>query len=167
MPSNEGSLCCICLSRSLGGWMILSSNVLRDNPFNTVVCPRLLRTLRLKLQGRLRRKDPETTQQQSSPSCTSFYPYRNRQEASRGAMAESDFLPSLIGIYDNLHEPTPGWNRPGIANSLVITFLVVTWACVLFRMYTRFRIIYSPGWDDLFVSLLLVSSLQPSFRDGY
>ncbi|KFA56577.1 hypothetical protein S40293_01135 [Stachybotrys chartarum IBT 40293] len=72
-------------------------------------------------------------------------------------MAESDFLPSLIGIYDNFHEPTPGWNRPGVANGLVITFLVITWTCVLFRMYTRFRIIYSPGWDDLFVSLLLIT----------
>lgn len=39
---------------------------------------------------------------------------------------------------------------------------VVTWICVSFRIYTRFRIIYAPWWDDLFVVLVLVSTRPPS-----
>jgi hypothetical protein len=33
---------------------------------------------------------------------------------------------------------------------------VTTYICVIFRLYTRFRIVKSPGWDDLFVVLVLV-----------
>lgn len=36
---------------------------------------------------------------------------------------------------------------------------VLKWICALLRLYTRFFIIKSPWWDDLFVVLALVSSL--------
>lgn len=39
----------------------------------------------------------------------------------------------------------------------------ITWGCVGFRMYTRFFIMYSPGWDDFFVMLVLVSWSAPLF----
>ncbi|KAK9775531.1 hypothetical protein AB5N19_08694 [Seiridium cardinale] len=72
-------------------------------------------------------------------------------------MAGEQRLVDLLGIYDNLHEPTPSWNKSSTIIPSIIVFLVVTWICVIFRIYTRFRILYSPGWDDLFVVLTLLS----------
>ncbi|KAK7973570.1 hypothetical protein PG989_015418 [Apiospora arundinis] len=66
-------------------------------------------------------------------------------------------LIGLIGFYDNLHEPKPVSNYPETIIALAVTFLAITWACVSFRIYTRLRIIYSPGWDDVFVVLVLLS----------
>ncbi|KAK8074301.1 hypothetical protein PG994_005200 [Apiospora phragmitis] len=63
----------------------------------------------------------------------------------------------LIGFYDNLHETQPVSNYPETIIALAVSFLAVTWACVIFRIYTRFFIMYSPGWDDVFVVLVLLS----------
>lgn len=35
-------------------------------------------------------------------------------------------------------------------------FQVLSWAAVALRLYTRFRIVRAPGWDDLFIFLALV-----------
>ncbi|KAI9146870.1 hypothetical protein HJFPF1_13438 [Paramyrothecium foliicola] len=72
-------------------------------------------------------------------------------------MAESDLILGLIGVHNNLNDHTPLWNKESTANGLIIGFLVVTWVCVVFRIYTRLRVVYSPGWDDVFVFLLLIS----------
>ncbi|KAH8881859.1 hypothetical protein GQ53DRAFT_754023 [Thozetella sp. PMI_491] len=42
--------------------------------------------------------------------------------------------------------------------ALIITFMVASWICVCFRLVTRLFIIRSPGWDDLFVGLYLVTT---------
>ncbi|KAK7916888.1 hypothetical protein PG985_010496 [Apiospora marii] len=72
-------------------------------------------------------------------------------------MADKNSLIGLIGFYDNLSEPKPVSNYPETIIALAVTFLTITWACVGFRMYTRFFIMYSPGWDDFFVMLVLLS----------
>lgn len=33
---------------------------------------------------------------------------------------------------------------------------VLAWAAVGLRLYTRFRVVRAPGWDDLFIVLALV-----------
>ncbi|KAK8070425.1 hypothetical protein PG997_010628 [Apiospora hydei] len=72
-------------------------------------------------------------------------------------MADTKSLIGLIGFYDNLDEPMPVSNYPETIIALAVTFLTITWGCVCFRLYTRFFIMYSPGWDDLFVALVLLS----------
>ncbi|KAI0134662.1 hypothetical protein BJ170DRAFT_210841 [Xylariales sp. AK1849] len=41
---------------------------------------------------------------------------------------------------------------------LVITFLILSWICVVLRLYVRFRVVRTPGWDDLFVGFYLLSN---------
>lgn len=36
---------------------------------------------------------------------------------------------------------------------------VLAWAAVGLRLYTRFRVVRAPGWDDLFIVLALVRTL--------
>lgn len=67
-------------------------------------------------------------------------------------------LIDLIGAVDNLSEPEPALNKRSAILGLVISFQLLTWMCVLFRLYTRFIIIKMPWWDDLFVVL---SSVRP------
>lgn len=69
-------------------------------------------------------------------------------------------LLSLIGAADNLGETQPVLNRQSAILGISVSFLLATWLCVLFRFYTRFFIIKSPWWDDLFV--LLSSVRRPS-----
>jgi len=33
----------------------------------------------------------------------------------------------------------------------------MSWLCALFRFYVRFKIVNSPGWDDLFLAGTVVS----------
>lgn len=67
-------------------------------------------------------------------------------------------LVDLIGAVDNLGEPEPVLNRPAAILGVIISFSVLTWICFLLRFYTRFVIIKSPWWDDLFVFLSIVSN---------
>lgn len=67
-------------------------------------------------------------------------------------------LVDLIGAADNLSEPEPALNKKSAILGLVISFQLLTWICVLFRLYTRFVIIKMPWWDDLFVVLSSVRS---------
>lgn len=66
-------------------------------------------------------------------------------------------LTDLIGAADNLGDPEPLLNKREVIIGLVITFEFLTWACALFRLYTRFSIMKMPWWDDLFVVLSVVS----------
>ncbi|KAF2004880.1 hypothetical protein P154DRAFT_21289 [Amniculicola lignicola CBS 123094] len=50
-------------------------------------------------------------------------------------------------------EPLPLANRKGTIYATTLTFLVVSWIAVLFRLWVRFRILNEPGWDDFFVTL--------------
>ncbi|KAI1765676.1 hypothetical protein GGR53DRAFT_254977 [Hypoxylon sp. FL1150] len=58
--------------------------------------------------------------------------------------------------YDNLDEPEPLANRPETVLGIVIVCTVVSWICVCFRLYVRFKIVHAPGMDDLCVGLYLL-----------
>lgn len=68
-------------------------------------------------------------------------------------------LTDLIGAADNLGDPVPALNKKPAILGIVISFQLLTWICVLFRLYTRFFIIKMPWWDDLFVVLSSVSRI--------
>ncbi|KAI1875455.1 hypothetical protein JX265_004513 [Neoarthrinium moseri] len=55
----------------------------------------------------------------------------------------------------NLNDPEPLANRTATILGWVITFLIISWICVLLRFYVRFRVVRAPGWDDLCVGLYL------------
>ncbi|KAF0323585.1 integral membrane protein [Colletotrichum asianum] len=66
---------------------------------------------------------------------------------------------TLFGTgYDNSHEPKPLVNEKGTILGVAITFEVVAWICVAFRMYTRGMVVKALGWDDLFVVLSLLTT---------
>ncbi|CAN8101887.1 unnamed protein product [Discula destructiva] len=67
-------------------------------------------------------------------------------------------LDDLIGIYDNSHEAPGLLNHPPNILAFTISFMIFAWICAIFRLYTRFFIIRSPGWDDFFVILSLLST---------
>lgn len=67
-------------------------------------------------------------------------------------------LIDLIGVVDNLGEQQPVLNRRAAILGITISFQILTLICVIFRLYTRFFIMRSPWWDDLFVALSLVST---------
>ncbi|KAI2615322.1 hypothetical protein GGR54DRAFT_296453 [Hypoxylon sp. NC1633] len=57
---------------------------------------------------------------------------------------------------DNFDEPEPVSNRPETIWGVVITGMVLSWMCVCFRLYVRFRLVRALGWDDLCVGLYLL-----------
>ncbi|KAK8169894.1 hypothetical protein IWX90DRAFT_192216 [Phyllosticta citrichinensis] len=54
--------------------------------------------------------------------------------------------------------PIPVTHQPATIRGTSIFLLVVAWIAVLLRLWCRFKVVRSPGWDDLIVSLALVSS---------
>lgn len=66
-------------------------------------------------------------------------------------------LVQLIGAVDNLGESQPVLNRREAILGVIISFTSLTWICFTLRFYTRFVVIKSPWWDDLFVFLSAVS----------
>lgn len=62
--------------------------------------------------------------------------------------------------YNNLNEPKPFTNEPATLIGFVVSFLAVSWLFVCFRLYVRIRVLRTPGWDDFFVVLYLVSGLD-------
>ncbi|KAI5860933.1 hypothetical protein GGS23DRAFT_577943 [Durotheca rogersii] len=57
---------------------------------------------------------------------------------------------------DNFDDPEPFSNRPATIWGIVIAGLVVSWICVVFRIYIRSSI-HAAGWDDFCVGLYLVT----------
>ncbi|KAI0376776.1 hypothetical protein F5Y04DRAFT_285577 [Hypomontagnella monticulosa] len=74
-------------------------------------------------------------------------------------MAEGETLLDRIGIYDNLDEPVPSWNRPGVIATVTASMLCISSFCVLYRLYIRLFVVRAKGWDDFFVLLYLASGL--------
>lgn len=68
-------------------------------------------------------------------------------------------LLELLGAANNLDEPEPVLNKREAILGIIISFNIVSWACVIFRFYARFKIMKAPWWDDFFVLLSSVSSL--------
>lgn len=65
----------------------------------------------------------------------------------------------LLGKVDNLNDPVPILNRSSTIYGLVLSFLALSSLCVLGRLWIRFFITHSPGWDDLFVVLAVLSNV--------
>ncbi|KAI0476313.1 hypothetical protein GGR56DRAFT_464727 [Xylariaceae sp. FL0804] len=57
----------------------------------------------------------------------------------------------------NFDDPEPVANRPATIYGVVITFMLMTWICVLLRLHVRFRVVHAAGWDDLYVVLYLLT----------
>ncbi|KAI1137657.1 hypothetical protein F5Y05DRAFT_414215 [Hypoxylon sp. FL0543] len=74
-------------------------------------------------------------------------------------MAEGETLIDRIGIYDNLDEPVPSWNQPAVIATVSASMLCISSFCVVSRLYVRLLVIRARGWDDLFVSLYLITGL--------
>ncbi|KAK4225308.1 hypothetical protein QBC38DRAFT_483387 [Podospora fimiseda] len=68
-----------------------------------------------------------------------------------------DTLHGLLGVYDNLNDPVPDINKPERMIGLCISFGVMAWLCVAFRLFTRFKIVKAAGLDDLFVVLSAIT----------
>ncbi|KAJ4394487.1 hypothetical protein N0V93_003705 [Gnomoniopsis smithogilvyi] len=64
-------------------------------------------------------------------------------------------LQDLITL-DNLHDPLPVWNHEATIYGLVISFLIFTTICVCMRLYVRFFVTRSPGYDDYVIVLNLM-----------
>jgi len=75
-------------------------------------------------------------------------------------------LYDLLGTVNNFNEPTPALNQQKTILAVSITSITLSWICVVARIWTRLRVVYSPGWDDLFVVLALVS-ISVSSPDRY
>ncbi|KAK8080085.1 hypothetical protein PG997_007903 [Apiospora hydei] len=69
------------------------------------------------------------------------------------ASAENEFIYSDI----NFDEPQPAVNRPEVIIGIVTTFMILAWACCIFRLYIRLWIVRAAGLDDLFVFLNMVT----------
>ncbi|KAK1566070.1 uncharacterized protein LY79DRAFT_529490 [Colletotrichum navitas] len=63
----------------------------------------------------------------------------------------------LFGTADNSREPEPLVNKTSTILGVVISFAVLSWLCVAFRMHVRIKMVRSLGWDDFFVILSLLS----------
>ncbi|KAI0130512.1 hypothetical protein BJ170DRAFT_317134 [Xylariales sp. AK1849] len=72
----------------------------------------------------------------------------------------------LLGAYDNLHDPKPIANNRGIIIGVTTTCVILSWSCGFFRLYTRYFVIYSPGWDDFFLALVLITGLMGALSMG-
>ncbi|KAI1754776.1 hypothetical protein F4782DRAFT_538859 [Xylaria castorea] len=57
--------------------------------------------------------------------------------------------------YDNSHDIPSAFNSKSTVEGVLITFAIISWACVALRLHTRFRL-RCLGWDDLFVVLFRV-----------
>ncbi|KAI2463888.1 hypothetical protein F4781DRAFT_414858 [Annulohypoxylon bovei var. microspora] len=73
-------------------------------------------------------------------------------------MAE-ETLVSRIGIYNNLNEPVPSWNRPGVITAVSASMTCLSSICVVYRLYVRLFVVRAKGWDDFFVLLYLMTGL--------
>ncbi|KAL0941943.1 uncharacterized protein CTRU02_204706 [Colletotrichum truncatum] len=65
----------------------------------------------------------------------------------------------LLGKTDNFGDPKPTLNERPAVLGMVISFLILAWICGAFRLYVRYFIAKCPGWDDLLVVLVMLTSL--------
>ncbi|KAF1966066.1 hypothetical protein BU23DRAFT_603768 [Bimuria novae-zelandiae CBS 107.79] len=49
------------------------------------------------------------------------------------------------------NDPIPASNRPAAIYGATLPFHILTWAAVAFRLYTRYRVVREPGWDDYLI----------------
>ncbi|KAF2035620.1 hypothetical protein EK21DRAFT_54601 [Setomelanomma holmii] len=69
-----------------------------------------------------------------------------------------EMLLAMLANPPDPNEPLPVANRRETIYGLTISFLILSWFAVLFRLWVRVRIVRDPGWDDMFVLLAAVSN---------
>ncbi|KUI66368.1 hypothetical protein VM1G_02383 [Cytospora mali] len=65
----------------------------------------------------------------------------------------------LLGKVDNLNDPEPILNSKPTIFGLVISFLTFSTLCVFGRVWVRYAITHSLGWDDMFVFLAATTNI--------
>ncbi|KAH8669128.1 hypothetical protein BX600DRAFT_497070 [Xylariales sp. PMI_506] len=72
----------------------------------------------------------------------------------------SSLLTEILAGASDLDDPVPLSNKRATILGVTIAFMILSWCCGIFRLYTRYFIVHSLGWDDFFLVLLLVTSLS-------
>ncbi|KAF2849048.1 hypothetical protein T440DRAFT_453542 [Plenodomus tracheiphilus IPT5] len=62
-----------------------------------------------------------------------------------------DLLMALLNNPPDPNEPQPLSNRSETIYGTTLTFLIISWIAVVFRLWVRFRVVREPGLDDAFV----------------
>lgn len=71
--------------------------------------------------------------------------------------------PSAAGYLDSdEYKQTPLLNDRTTLLAMLISFMAFSWICCLLRLYTRFFILHTPGWDDLFIILTMLPTAMGS-----
>ncbi|KAF2703150.1 hypothetical protein K504DRAFT_451904 [Pleomassaria siparia CBS 279.74] len=55
--------------------------------------------------------------------------------------------------------PIPLANRPSTMYGTVLPFHIIAWIAVISRLYTRFRIVREPGWDDYTIIMAALTNV--------
>ncbi|KAH7040606.1 uncharacterized protein B0I36DRAFT_311080 [Microdochium trichocladiopsis] len=75
-------------------------------------------------------------------------------------MGNSLTEPDLWTTIDTLQDPQPEWNKPSFIIAITAISLGIATICITFRLYTRLRLVRSPGWDDFFVTMYLMTGIM-------
>ncbi|KAH7084880.1 hypothetical protein BKA63DRAFT_4610 [Paraphoma chrysanthemicola] len=73
-----------------------------------------------------------------------------------------EMLMALLANPPDPNEPLPTANRRETMYGTTLSFLIVSWMAVLFRLWVRLKIVREPGWDDLFVVLAAMCNTAAS-----
>ncbi|KAF1927875.1 uncharacterized protein M421DRAFT_421069 [Didymella exigua CBS 183.55] len=71
----------------------------------------------------------------------------------------SAMLGEMLKAYPDPSGPRPIANYPATMYGVTITFHLLSWVAVGFRLHTRIRVVREPWWDDLFVLLASIVNL--------
>ena len=80
------------------------------------------------------------------------------------SLNETTTVDYLLSLPYDPHEPQPVWNQTSVLIGIVATSLIVTWTCAGLRLWTRLQVVFSPGWDDVFVVLFMLAGFVASFN---
>ncbi|KAF2631046.1 hypothetical protein BU25DRAFT_333936 [Macroventuria anomochaeta] len=68
-------------------------------------------------------------------------------------------ISEMLKAYPDPNGARPVANYPATMYGVTITFHVLSWVAVGFRLHTRLRVVREPWWDDLFVFLAAIVNL--------
>jgi hypothetical protein len=71
----------------------------------------------------------------------------------------AELMAEMMAMPVDPTDPGPLSNRPATMYGTTIPFHILSWVAVFARLYTRFRVIRDPGWDDLVVVLAALFNL--------
>ncbi|KAH8730295.1 hypothetical protein GQ44DRAFT_607487 [Phaeosphaeriaceae sp. PMI808] len=71
----------------------------------------------------------------------------------------NDLIVDVLKNPPDPNEPLPLANQKRTIVGIVLTFLIVSWIAVLFRLWVRIKVVRNPGLDDVFVVLSAVCNI--------